>query len=134
MKRTALALVAVVALAGCGKSQTPEQAAASRAAVREALATKITYLVEGTAKSANITIQTPTGTSQQSGVDVPLKTKAGTTGITYTFQAGDFVYLSAQNDTDFGTVTCKIVTESGAVISTNTASGAYSIASCKGSA
>jgi hypothetical protein len=134
MKRIIIPTVAALALAGCSKSPTPEQAAASRSAVRAALATQITYQLEGTASSADITMQTPTGTSQQAGVKIPLTTKAGTVGITYTFQAGDFVYISAQNNDDSGSVTCKIVTESGKVISSNTASGAYAIASCKGSA
>jgi hypothetical protein len=56
------------------------------------------YYLTGSAKSADITIETPTGTSQQEGVDVPMTSKTGNAGLRFTcFGTGDFVYISAQN-------------------------------------
>ncbi len=126
--------LAAVALAGCAHTPTAAEEATSDAQIREALSTTVRYEVGGTASQADITIQTPTGSSQQSGVDVPLKSKAGTDYLQFTFQSGDFVYLSAQNTSGVGTVTCTISDESGRVISHNEASGGYAIATCKGTA
>lgn len=83
------------------------------------------------ARSASITLQTSDGgTSQQSGVALPLTTKAGTTGLEYSgFERGDFVYLSVQNGDAAGSVTCRIVVD-GNVISENTSDGGYTIATC----
>jgi hypothetical protein len=43
------------------------------------------------------------------------------------------MYVSGQNATEYGTVTCRIKVD-GNVVSQNTSSGAYSIATCSGSA
>ncbi|WP_426566425.1 hypothetical protein ACPPVT_07715 [Angustibacter sp. McL0619] len=93
----------------------------------------VLYEVEGTATSTDITFQTPTGTSQGSGLAVPLVSQAGPHGLQFTFQIGAFVYLSAQNGGDTGDITCRI-TADGQVISENTATGEYAIATCKGAA
>jgi hypothetical protein len=61
--------------------------------------------------SADITYQTPTGSSQQEGVDVPLTMeKSGEQGMELTgFSPGDFVYLSAQISSEYGgSLTCRI--------------------------
>lgn len=97
---------------------------------------EVVYEVEGSASSVSITIETPTGTSQQEGVGLPLAPEGGGVGehgLSANFQRGDFVYISAQNDGETGTVTCRITVD-GRVVSENTADGAYSIATCKGSA
>jgi hypothetical protein len=52
-------------------------------------------------------------------------------GISFDMNSGDFVYLSIQNGTDSGSVTC-IVEVDGIQILTNTSQGAYSIADCSG--
>lgn len=94
----------------------------------------VVYEVEGTADSVDITIATPTGIEQKSGLSVPLKRKSdGKRGLQLTFTSGSFVSISAQNQGDFGTVTCRITVD-GVVVSENTASGAYTIASCDGRA
>jgi hypothetical protein len=93
----------------------------------------ITYEVDGSAPSADITYETPSGISQQNGVDVPLtRTSDGGLGIRFNFVAGDFVSISAQNGGG-GTITCRIRAD-GRVIAENTASGQYAIASCDGTA
>lgn len=81
-------------------------------------------------RSASITLQTPDGSSQAQ-VNLPMRTKAGDTGLTYTFTTGDFVYLSVQNQDAAGSVTCRITVD-GSVISENTSSGGYAIATCQG--
>jgi hypothetical protein len=89
----------------------------------------VTYEVVGGATKAGITYSTPSGTAQAT-VDVPLKTKAGDP-VTFEAEPGEFVYISAQNKGKSGNIICRISVD-GVVISTNTSSGAYAIASCDG--
>jgi hypothetical protein len=95
----------------------------------------VLYEVEGTTNMASITISTPGGgTSQQSDIDVPMSMKSATggqAGMPLTFQPGEFLYISAQNSNDHGSVTCRITVD-GVVVSENTSHGAYVIASCDG--
>lgn len=75
------------------------------------------------------TLETPTG-SQQGEADLPLKSQAGDTGLTFPgFSSGGFVYLSVQNKNAAGSVTCRILVD-GKVISENTSTGGYVIATC----
>lgn len=94
----------------------------------------ILYTVSGTATSADITYTTPTGIRQQQGIDVPLMTEGGTPYLEFTFDAGDFVSITAQNSGEDGEVTCQITLSTGRVLSENTSSGAFAIASCDGEA
>jgi len=91
----------------------------------------VLYEVEGTAESTTITAEMPTGTSQGTGKSVPLTTTSGTRGLRNTFPRGAFVYISAQNEGATGDITCRITVD-GVVISENTASGGYAIATCQG--
>ena len=81
--------------------------------------------------TADITYATPTGTSQEQGAELPLTDDYGETGITYSYTDGQFIYISAQNDEEYGSVTCKIFVD-GNLVSSNTADGAYAIATCNG--
>lgn len=93
----------------------------------------VTYLLSGSATSADITYNTPSGTEQQQGVDVPLtKETDHTPGIEQHFGSGGFLYISAQNNGD-GTITCEIKVD-GLTVAQNTASGEFAIATCEGSA
>lgn len=88
------------------------------------------YYVEGSASGADVTYRTGTGTSQAS-VDLPLKNESGTEGIQMTSaNAPQFLYISAQNSDSYGDVTCRIEID-GVVVSKNTASGGYKIATCE---
>jgi hypothetical protein len=98
----------------------------------ESATVSVLYEVEGTAVSATITAQMPTGTSQGTGKTLPLMTTSGR-GLTNTFRRGAFVYISAQNEDEFGDITCRITVD-GVVISENAASGGYAIATCQGTA
>ena len=91
------------------------------------------YEVEGSAPGVSVTIETPTGTSQADDRAVPLGNEGEAPGLTFKFTPGAFVYISAQNSGETGTVTCRITVD-GLVISENTADGAFSIATCKGRA
>ncbi len=129
------AAVAVVALVGWidSTSRTPVSSSSSSESSYLSSARKVVYEVEGTAKSVDITIETPSGTSQQQNLKVPLESKDGHVGLRFEMERGDFVYVAAQNQGSSGTVTCRITVD-GVIVSKVTSSGAYAIASCDGSA
>jgi len=65
---------------------------------------EITYKVFGSGTSeASLTFETPEGTSQQV-VTLPWQRS-------YSFPAGSFVYLSAQNEEDYGCITAQILVD-----------------------
>ncbi|MBF9018410.1 MULTISPECIES: MmpS family transport accessory protein [unclassified Oceanispirochaeta] len=88
---------------------------------------QVEYEISGTATSVNITYSNASeGTSQVSDVSVPW---------TYSFESttGNFLYVSAQNQNDSGSLTATIYVD-GDVYKTSTSSGAYVIATASGSA
>jgi hypothetical protein len=91
----------------------------------------VLYEVTGTAPGASVTLTTPSG-SQQHDVSLPMSGTDGTRGFSFEGEPGSFVYISAQNPGDIGTVSCKI-TVAGEVISENTSTAPYGIAQCDGS-
>jgi len=139
------ALVAIGTVVGIAAAQPSAQeraakksaeAKASRDRVAELtkeLAPKVRYYVIGSANTASITLQTPSG-SRTEDIDVPLTSKAGTPYLEFTFTSGAFVYLSAQNKDSSGDATCRITNDSSEVIAENTASGPFAIATCTGKA
>ena len=81
-----------------------------------------------------MTLETPNG-SEQFSPDIPMRnTETGRHGLTLRFSVGDFVYISAQNNTALGNVVCSIRGSDGTVISQNRASSNYGIATCEGTA
>lgn len=132
MTHTKIAAVAsmaavALALAGCGGSSAKPASVDSKPLK---VTSEVLYEVEGTQKSASVTYETPTGTSQ-ANPDIPMKRKsASTPGLPLTFNTGEFVYISAQGKKSYGSVKCRITVD-GTIISENTASG-YGIATCKG--
>lgn len=91
----------------------------------------IRYTVTGSARGANITYETLTGSSQAS-VAVPLTTTDGKAGIHLCgFGSGSMLYISAQNQSESGSLTCEIHVAGSGVVSHNIAQGAYSIATCQ---
>ena len=95
---------------------------------------EVLYEVEGSVPFASVTLVTPTGI-EQIEPDVPLVTRAGATGLTYRFGRGEFVSLSAQKTANRGggRITCRITVD-GRVVSENTSTADFGIASCDGSA
>lgn len=77
----------------------------------------------GSGRTGMVTAQAPGGTTQRTDL-LPI------TG-TFTFHSGDFVYLSVQNQQGLGAVTCRITVD-GKVVSENTSTGGYTIATCQG--
>lgn len=125
-------------------TQTPDPAAAAQLAAESKAAEKVArryrreqraptyvyYYLAGSAVNATITYQKPSGGSGQETVAV---THAFGPAIRVRAHAGDFVYFSAQNEGESGTLTCKIVEQDGfgkRVLNRNTSSGAYAIVEC----
>ncbi|HET8535912.1 MAG TPA: hypothetical protein VFL73_01915 [Solirubrobacteraceae bacterium] len=130
-------MAALLALGACGGQQEPEltPVASTPSIAAPGPWIGVRYEVEGQyVWGADITMQTPTGSSQVSA-KLPLQTKGGDIGMRQTFDEGAFVYLSAQSHEERGSITCRIVrVDNGRVISENTSSGAFAIATCKGRA
>ena len=86
----------------------------------------VEYKVTGTASEVDVTYENEDGgTSQQSNVSVPWS-------YSFTGDPGDFVYISAQNQGESGSVTVTIYTD-GDKFKSSTSSGAYVIATASGS-
>jgi hypothetical protein len=127
---------AVLAIAGAvgshggstAKAADPAPAAASQSLgdqLRAVGGHEVAYKVTGTTLAADLTITTRDGgTSQLQSSAVPFSHIEPMT-------SGQFFYISAQNHEDKGTVTCTVEVD-GQVVSINTSSGAYVIASCSG--
>ncbi len=84
----------------------------------------VTYSVSGSTKSASLTYANSQGGTAQETVSVPWSKQ-------YTFKKGDFLYISAQNEQDTGSVTTDIRVN-GVLTKTATSSGAYVIATASG--
>jgi hypothetical protein len=89
---------------------------------------RVLYEVKGSdgARSASLTYENNQGGTEQMDVDLPWRKS-------FTFGYGDFVYISAQNDQDYGTIICRILVDN-EEWKKSSSSGAYVIASCSGSA
>lgn len=129
----AFVILCLIVSAASNQRSTTSSGSTTSETIRSSART-VLYEVEGTATSVDITYEAASGTAQQSGLKVPLTRKSGTAkGISVTKSAADFVYISAQNQDDSGSVTCKITVD-GVVVSTVTSRGAYTIATCSGNA
>lgn len=86
----------------------------------------VEYKVTGTAETVSITYENSDGgCSQESDVSIPWS-------YSFTGESGDFVYISAQNQGETGSVTVTIKTD-GDVFKQSTSEGAYVIATASGS-
>jgi hypothetical protein len=129
----AAAIIALlVGMASCqaaAEDREAEERAAERAAAIAAMAPReVVYEVTGDGTYFSMTASTPTGTVQQNP-DLPLQT---TDGGNFGFNAppGEPLYISAQIENG-SSITCRIKVD-GVIISENTSTGTYSIASCDG--
>jgi hypothetical protein len=86
---------------------------------------RVTYVVTGSTNRASVTYSNSQDNTEQRDVLVPWE-------VTYTMAAGQFAYVSAQNDNDWGTIECVIELD-GVAWEQAKSSGAYKIASCSGS-
>ena len=113
-------LVGMFLIVGSGRPSVPTPVPAPQTVI-------VTYEVGGARYKADITINNATGGTEQKTVDIPWHTKFRT-------NVGQFLYVSAQIDSDRDSeVTCKILVND-RVIQQASSKGAFAIASCSGSA
>lgn len=86
----------------------------------------VQYEADGDGRRVSLTYENAQGGSEQTEYHTPWR-KTLTDVPT-----GQFVYLSAQNQTDSGTITCRIYVD-GTLWRESESSGAYVIATCSGS-
>jgi hypothetical protein len=90
----------------------------------------VSYEISGVlAGSATVTYRNTSGGTEQKNVSLPRKLPDFTV---MTAMPGDFLYVSAQNESASGSVTVKILVND-AVFKQATSSGAYAIATASGS-
>lgn len=130
-----LALIAAAVVVGVvvSNADSPQGDTTAGTLPEADMSVTVLYEVEGSTDYADVTMETPTGTSQISP-DVPMVQESdGRRGLEMEFQSGAYVYLSAQNNRAHGTVTCRITVD-GEVVAENSATGGYAIATCRGTA
>lgn len=130
-------LVAAITATLIATNESPGSAATSTPSVVSPVVSPsvhtVTYQAAGDGTNAGTyTLRSSDGGTRQGDADLPLMNKAGGNGLQLSgFESGDFVYLSIQNDNGYGSVTCRIVVD-GQVVSQNTSTGGYTIATCQG--
>lgn len=93
----------------------------------------VVYEITGTAEKVNITLSNDTGGTEQSYTYLnPTKTLSTPWRREYYSFPNRFLYISAQNQGEYGTVTVSIYVN-GELFKTSSSSGAYVIASASGS-
>lgn len=120
-------ILAAIIIPMVSRSSTPATSAADTSS-----GSQVIYEVLGTARTAEVTSSTNSGTEQHT-VAIPMQNQGGTEGVTFTADSGQSLYISAQNQQESGSVEC-IITVDGDVVSDNTSDGAYAIAQCSASA
>ena len=85
----------------------------------------VTYHIEGTAQTVDITMQNSSGDTEQFAATLPVRLPMGC-------MDGDFAYISAQNRGETGTVECRITRglNPPVVVAQASSSGAFKIATC----
>jgi hypothetical protein len=110
----------IVGIAMCVLSPSPESSTPSYTTLPE-----VTYKITGTAIKVDVTLNNDTGGTEQYGnVYLPRE-------YWYPLFSDDFVYISAQNQGEYGTVIVSIYVD-GVLFKTSTSSGAYVIATASG--
>jgi hypothetical protein len=95
---------------------------------------QVIYNGESTAGYGKMSAAFPTGT-RQSSPDLPIHLEGDSSaqGMHFCVSPGEFLYISLQNPMDTGSIECSIKVD-GRIISRNSSSGGYVIASCDGTA
>lgn len=118
----ALSILVVVCIVGglgnVGRSRPSVPAASSTV--------RVDYVITGTADRASLTYTNASGGTEQKDVILPWEDRLEV-------RRGAFVYISAQNKGERGSVTCKILVDL-TTYKESTSEGAYKIASCSGKA
>jgi hypothetical protein len=132
-RRWALAgAIALIVIAGVNAIPDDDQAEAVTPTAAAAGPAAVLITLEGSlADSADITVKVGNDITQ-STVDVPMKSATtGEPGLAITAQPGSFVYFSAQNDSEYGDLTC-VMTSNGRTVSTSYTDVDYGIVTCSG--
>ena len=108
-----------------GKEVTSVQPANWGALAEAGTPPSVVYKIDGSAEEVDVTLSNATGgTEQYTGVSLPHK-------YSYSSFSDDFVYISAQNQGEYGTVRVYIYVD-GDLFKTSSSSGAYVIATASG--
>jgi hypothetical protein len=118
-------LVGALGVGAALTSQKKDTATNTPSATSSSSGYLVSYTVGGYATSVDVTYQSLNGSEQANGAPTPWQSSV------YQMQKGDFVYVSAQNDDDSGSVTCEIQVD-GHIAVTHTSTGAYAVATCSG--
>ncbi len=115
--RAGLAVGAVLLVIAANSGGASDEAAGGLLSVE--------YRVSGDASSVDVTYQNSNNdTSQDTGEALPYSKRV-------TVAAGDYVYISAQNQRSYGSVTCEVLVD-GVVVESNTSNGGYAICTASG--
>jgi hypothetical protein len=115
-----LILIAALFLSACAAA-TPTAAPPTN--TPEPINRQVIYRVTGDGTwSASVTYKKPDGATEQADIELPWETQL--------MASSGFLYVSAQNANEFGSITCEIVTGS-QTLSEATSEGAYKIATCE---
>jgi hypothetical protein len=87
---------------------------------------KVSYRVSGSAERVDLTYRDAQGGTQQTSAPLPWQ-------HTFDARGGSFLYVSAQNKQNWGSVTCEILID-GETRTNSTSSGAFVIAECSNAA
>jgi hypothetical protein len=111
-----IVLIIIGALARGGRGSTSPASSPANHSVM--------YKVYGTTTSASLTYQNAQGGTEQKDVRLPWQ-------LSLTGRNGQFVYISAQNNMESGSVACEIFLD-GVSVKQSSSNGAYKIATCDG--
>lgn len=125
-------LVAITAFLGnLSSGRHPAQTPPPGSLASAPVTADVLYEVTGTTRSAFMTMNLPMGTAEFA-IRVPMVgVVMKTPGLHIPFEHGSSAYLTAQSKQGQGTVTCRISVD-GVVIAENTATGPYTLATCRG--
>lgn len=121
MKRLAL-IVLLAALAAACVPSSPGLESIEKYTPSEY---RVRYNVAGTARAGSMVWENSQGGTEMGDYRLPWDK-------TFTFEEGDFVYISAQNQGETGSIICQIWVN-GVKWKESTSTGAYSICTCSGS-
>ena len=121
--------IVLILLTSCGGGGDAENTNGNGASGQQpgsgAASATVTYAVSGTTNKASLTYSNSQDGTVQQTVSLPWS-------IQYTMKAGDFLYISAQNQNESGSVTTDIRIN-GYAYKNTTSAGAYVIATSSGS-
>ncbi len=119
-----LTIIAWIVLSTLFRTDNITYNGSSSSPTAESETVTVGYNVTGNAQRADLTYTNASGGTEQIEVNVPY-------GKSFTMKRGSFVYISAQNKGDFGSINCEILFNSQSY-KKSTSSGAYKIATCSG--